>query len=93
MSETDGIVLTDELVKKMAPDRPDSGYKGTFGTCLITAGSEFMPGACVLACGAALRSAGIPGPIRTELVFSRRRPAVLSTPVGMPSRSDCSAHG
>ena len=56
MSDTGITVLTDEMVRNMAPDRPESGYKGTFGTCLITAGSEYMPGAAVLACGAALRS-------------------------------------
>ena len=56
MSDSDVTILTEELVRGMAPVRPASGHKGTFGTALITAGSEFMPGACVLACGAALRS-------------------------------------
>ena len=56
MSDSDVTILTEELVRGMAPVRPASGHKGTFGTALITAGSEYMPGACVLACGAALRS-------------------------------------
>ena len=56
MSDSDVTILSEELVRGMAPARPASGHKGTFGTALITAGSEFMPGACVLACGAALRS-------------------------------------
>ena len=56
MSDNDVTILTEELVRGMAPARPASGHKGTFGTSLITAGSEYMPGACVLACGAALRS-------------------------------------
>ena len=56
MSDIDVTLLTDELIRNMAPERPSSGHKGTFGTCLITAGSEYMTGAAVLACGAALRS-------------------------------------
>ena len=56
MSDTGMTVLTDEITRSMAPKRPVSGYKGTFGTALITAGSEYMTGAAVLACGAALRS-------------------------------------
>ena len=56
MSDAGITVLTDEITRSMAPKRPASGYKGTFGTALITAGSEYMTGAAVLACGAALRS-------------------------------------
>lgn len=56
MSDTGMTVLTDEFTRSIAPKRPVSGYKGTFGTVLITAGSEYMTGAAVLACGAALRS-------------------------------------
>jgi len=56
MSDTGMTVLTDEFTRSIAPKRPVSGYKGTFGTALITAGSEYMTGAAVLACGAALRS-------------------------------------
>lgn len=90
MSETDGIVLTDELVKSMAPDRPDCGYKGTFGTCLITAGSEYMPGAAVLACGAALRSGcglvRVHSDSRTLDAISANHPCALqSLRDGMPS--------
>lgn len=56
MSDAGMTVLTDEFTRSIAPERPVSGYKGTFGTALITAGSEYMTGAAVLACGAALRS-------------------------------------
>ena len=56
MSDTGMTVLTDEFTRSIAPKRLVSGYKGTFGTALITAGSEYMTGAAVLACGAALRS-------------------------------------
>lgn len=44
------------LVEKLAPVRPDEGHKGTFGTCLIVAGSPDMTGALQLATEAALRS-------------------------------------
>ena len=45
-----------ELITGFAPLRREDGHKNTFGTALICAGSEFMPGAAVLASGAALRS-------------------------------------
>lgn len=56
MADSNAVLLTDELIGNMAPGRPSTGHKGTFGTCLVTAGSEYMTGAAVLACGAALRS-------------------------------------
>ncbi|MBE7069070.1 MAG: NAD(P)H-hydrate dehydratase [Ruminococcaceae bacterium] len=68
MSDIEVTILNEELVRDMAPARPASGHKGTFGTALVTAGSEYMPGACVLACGAALRSGC--GLVR---VFSEKR--------------------
>lgn len=68
MADSNAVILTDELVRNMAPERISSGHKGTFGTCLVTAGSEYMTGAAVLACGAALRSGC--GLVR---VFSERR--------------------
>lgn len=90
MSDTGITVLTDEMVRNMAPDRPESGYKGTFGTCLITAGSEYMPGAAVLACGAALRSGcglvRVHSDPRTLDAVSANHPCALqSLRDGMPS--------
>ena len=50
------INLNRELIKGFEPGRPVDGHKNTFGQALVCAGSEFMTGAAVLACGAALRS-------------------------------------
>jgi len=66
MAEITG--LNRELISGFEPQRPDDGHKNTFGTALICAGSEFMTGAAVLACGAALRSGA--GLVR---VFSEER--------------------
>ncbi|MCH4154234.1 MAG: NAD(P)H-hydrate dehydratase [Saccharofermentans sp.] len=48
--------LTNEYVATLAPARSDDGYKGTYGTALICAGSPYMSGAGLLSCGACLRS-------------------------------------
>lgn len=51
------ISLVDtDLVRSLCPQRDDRGHKGTFGTLLICAGSEFMTGAQTLATESALRS-------------------------------------
>lgn len=50
------INIDRELISGFRPERPETGHKNTFGTALICAGSEFMTGAAVLACTAALRS-------------------------------------
>ena len=50
------VNLNRELIKGFMPVRPEDGHKNTFGLALICAGSGFMTGAAVLACGAALRS-------------------------------------
>ncbi len=50
------IKIDRDLVSGFRPVRPETGHKNTFGTALICAGSEFMTGAAVLACTAALRS-------------------------------------
>lgn len=50
------INLDRELVEGFKPVRPEDGHKNTFGQAIICAGSEFMTGAAVMACGAALRS-------------------------------------
>ena len=44
------------LIEGMCPVRDRGGHKGTFGTALIVAGSEFMSGAQTLAVSSALRS-------------------------------------
>ena len=50
------INLDRNLVEGFKPVRPEDGHKNTFGQALICAGSEYMTGAAVMACGAALRS-------------------------------------
>lgn len=44
-----------DLVSNL-PERPAQGNKGTFGKVLVFAGSEGMPGACILASKAAFKS-------------------------------------
>jgi len=48
-------LLPDEATR-LLPHRPLDGNKGTFGLCLVVAGSDAMPGAAVLATLGALRS-------------------------------------
>ncbi len=48
--------IDSKLVSSFCPVRDDKGHKGTFGTALICAGSEFMTGAQTLAAESALRS-------------------------------------
>jgi NAD(P)H-hydrate epimerase len=50
------IRIDRELISGFEPVRKTDGHKNDFGTALICAGSEFMTGAAVLACSAALRS-------------------------------------
>lgn len=50
------IKIDRDLISGFRPGRPETGHKNTFGNALICAGSEFMTGAAVLACTAALRS-------------------------------------
>ena len=54
MAET--VRIDSELISGFRPARKRDGHKNDFGTALICAGSEFMTGAAVLACSAALRS-------------------------------------
>jgi len=49
-------VITEDLVRGLAPERPSSGHKNDFGHVLITAGSRYMTGALILSTEAALRS-------------------------------------
>ena len=50
------IRIDRELISGFKSVRKTDGHKNDFGTALICAGSEFMTGAAVLACSAALRS-------------------------------------
>lgn len=49
------LVTKDDIRKNLPPRRPD-GHKGTFGTCLIVAGSRGYSGAACLTAMAAVRS-------------------------------------
>ena len=51
-----GTAITAELVRGIAPVRPDSGHKNDFGHVVVCAGSKYMTGALVLASSSALRS-------------------------------------
>ena len=60
-------VITEDLVRGLAPERPSSGHKNDFGHVLITAGSRYMTGALILSTEAALRSgAGLVTAFSTE---------------------------
>lgn len=50
------MIIDAKVVRSMCPSRSETGHKGDFGTALIVAGSEYMPGAQTLAVSAALRS-------------------------------------
>ena len=53
---TEGTVITEQLVRGMAPVRDDKCHKNDFGHVLVIAGSEFMTGALLLCASSALRS-------------------------------------
>lgn len=72
------VRVTNDLVRDMCPKRDGKGHKGTFGTSLITAGSETMSGALCLCTCAALRSGT--GLVRT---FTRKD-ALTATAVNLP---------
>ena len=50
------VLIDRKLVSHLLPLRPETGHKGTFGTCLIVAGTEAFTGAAYLAGKAAYRS-------------------------------------
>lgn len=69
------------------PARPADGHKGTFGRLLAVCGSDEMPGAALLSCGAALRS-GV-GLVRLSAPQSVREAAAVRLPEclhGSPER-------
>jgi len=49
-------MIDDSFIRDQLPERPDAGHKGTFGTCLVIAGSESYTGAAYLAGKAAYLS-------------------------------------
>jgi len=71
--------INEEVVQGSFHERSDEGHKGTFGTCLIVAGSPDMTGALTLSTEAALRSGT--GIVR---VFSHPD-ALLPTRINCPS--------
>jgi NAD(P)H-hydrate epimerase len=56
VSETLPVMIDREFVTLNLPERPDTGHKGTFGTCLVVAGTPPYTGAAYLAGSAAYRS-------------------------------------
>ena len=53
--EIKGEVMTSQKTTSLLPRRPEDAYKGTFGTCLVVAGSINYCGAALLASEAAYR--------------------------------------
>lgn len=49
-------IVTLRKVKELYPSRKVNGHKGTYGRCVIIAGSDNYPGAALLATASALRS-------------------------------------
>lgn len=75
--------ITPELVAGMAPVRRDDGHKGTFGTALIIAGSEFMTGAQTLMTSSALRSGA--GMVRVFAPGNSLMPTRINCPCALTS--------
>jgi NAD(P)H-hydrate epimerase len=69
--EIRGEVITAERVNSFLPERPLDGHKGTFGTCLVIAGSVPYCGAVILTCEAAYRTgAGLVLAAVTQSVYN-----------------------
>ena len=49
-------IIDKEIARSALPERQRESHKGTYGSCLIVAGSRGMTGAAILAAGSALRS-------------------------------------
>ena len=56
LSDSLPIMIDQDVIRANYPKRPDSGHKGTFGTCLILAGSEPYIGAAFLTGKSAYRA-------------------------------------
>lgn len=50
------VLIDHDLVSSLLPRRPETGHKGTFGTCLVVAGTRHYTGAAFLAGKAAYRA-------------------------------------
>lgn len=65
--------VTEEMVRKCMPDRPEDGHKGTFGTVAVAAGSVNFTGAAYLCSAAAYRigaglvQVSVPAPLHAAL--------------------------
>jgi len=56
ISEPLAALMDYEMASRLLPKRPESGHKGTFGTCLVLAGTRQYTGAAYLAGKAAYRA-------------------------------------
>ncbi len=81
--------VTNDYIKKLLKYRIDDAHKGTYGHALLICGSGNMPGAAVLATGAALRSGC--GLVTCHLPASIRTIVSVNWPSALLSidRSDC----
>lgn len=74
-------VITEAEVRGLVPIRPATSHKGTSGRVLIVAGSEFMPGAAVLAVQGALRAGaglvGIDAPLSVRQAVAAHCPEAI----------------
>ena len=50
------VLIDHDLASSLLPRRPETGHKGTFGTCLVVAGTRHYTGAAFLAGKAAYRA-------------------------------------
>lgn len=76
--KTEKIYVTADVVASMYRKRSRFAHKGTHGTVLLLAGSSDMPGACVLAGKAALRSGA--GLVKAYLPQSKRHILMAQVP-------------
>jgi NAD(P)H-hydrate epimerase len=81
----------------LLPERPQSGHKGTFGKCLIVAGSRGMSGAAILAGMGALRAgAGLVTlaiPDRILDIVASVEPSYLTFPLASDSQGRIDLEG
>ncbi len=72
-------ILDKEFIKTLIPSRPETAHKGTFGSCLIIAGSKNYPGAAILSClGAARVGTGLVTLATTNEVYKVAAPKIPS---------------
>ncbi len=56
LDQVPAMMINSTWVRQRLPERPGSGHKGTFGTCLVIAGSKSFTGAAYLAGKGAYRA-------------------------------------